>query len=125
MASEPSEFHQQDRAAADEIRDSVESVGMRTFRLPQLDADETAASSADWADEVTVRVELGRAYLPDDEAVKLSEGSIVALDDQAMEPVDMYVAGALVARGHLQTLEDKFCVRVTEVLLAGAKSRAA
>jgi flagellar motor switch protein FliN len=117
----PSEFHEND--PEDESRDSAESVQMRTFRLSEFGAD--AAASANGAAEVPVRVELGRARLHSDDIMKLSEGSVVALDSQAIEPVDVYVAGALVARGELQTFEEKFCLRVTEVRFAGAKSRAA
>ena len=125
MVSESSKSDQHEHSAADEIRDSVESVGMRAFRLPEFGADATTASSAKGAAEVTVRIELGRVCLSSDEVARLSEASVVALDSQATEPVDVYVAGALVARGELQTFEERFCVRVTEVLFAGAKSRAA
>ena len=119
-----SEFRENDHAVADDTHDSVESADVRTFRLPKF-TSATAASALDCAGEVAIHVELGRAYVPGDEVAKLSEGSVVALDSQATEPVDVYVAGALVARGELQTFEEKFCVRVTEVFVAGAKSRAA
>jgi flagellar motor switch protein FliN/FliY len=119
------ESHHKDHAVADKIGDSIESVDIRPHRLQQFAADGAAGSSANWADEVTVCIELGRTCLSGDEISKLSEGSVVTLDSQTKEPVDVYVAGALVARGELQAMDDKFCVRVTEVLVAGAKSRAA
>jgi len=120
-----SEFRQNDHAAADEMRDAVEPLDMRAFRLPDFDVPRIGTVPDHLAEDVAVRVELGRAYLSSDEVSKLSEGSVVTLESQAKEIVDVYVAGALVARGELQTLEEKFCVRVTEVLFAGAKSRAA
>jgi flagellar motor switch protein FliN len=114
--------HQNDGA---DRRDSVESVQMRTVRLPEFDLERIGRVPDQFIGDVALRVELGRACLHSDEVTRLSEGSVVALDRQAPEPVDVYVAGALVARGELQIFEEKFCVRVTEVLFAGAKSRAA
>src|SRR5262249_36530411 len=113
------ESHHKDPAEADKTGDSIESVDIRPFRLNQFAADATAVSSADWAHEVTVCIELGRACLAGDEVSKLSEGSVVTLDSQTKEPVDVYAAGSLVARGELHAMDDKFCVRVTEVLVAG------
>jgi flagellar motor switch protein FliN/FliY len=120
-----SESHQNDRAAADAMHDSVESVDLHTFRLPEFDVQRIGTVPGHLVDDVAVRIELGRAYLHSDEISKLSEGSVVTLESQATQTVDVYAAGALVARGELQTLEERFCVRVTEVLFAGAKSRAA
>jgi flagellar motor switch protein FliN len=118
------ESHENDCAAVDKIHDSAQSVDMRTFRLQEFDAEPTTPPDQ-WVGDIVVRIELGRAYLQSDEVSKLSEGSVVTLDGPATKPVDVYVAGSLVARGELHTLEERFCVRVTEVLAAGLKSRAA
>src|SRR5437764_15151058 len=99
------EFHENDHLAADGITGAAESVDIRPFRLPEFSAEPAAVDSAG---EVNLRIELGRAYLPSDELVKLSEGSVVMLDSQAGEPVDVYIGGALVGRGELQALEEKF-----------------
>jgi flagellar motor switch protein FliN/FliY len=68
--------------------------------------------------EYELRIELGRTELPNEEVLKLREGSVVALDKRAGDPVDILVDGRLVARGEVLVLNDKFCVRVAEILAA-------
>jgi flagellar motor switch protein FliN/FliY len=60
-------------------------------------------SSGDWLRESKLRmsVELGRARMAASKAVTLPPGSIVELDRQADEPVDLYVNGAPFAKGRL------------------------
>ncbi len=72
--------------------------------------------------ELNVRIELGRARLPLEEVLKLGERSVVQLDRLADDPVDVYVNDRLIARGEVVVINDKFAVRVTEIL-AGAKGQ--
>ena len=60
-------------------------------------------TSGDWLRESKLRlsVELGRAQMPASRAVTLPNGSIVELNRQAEEPVDLYVNGAPFAKGRL------------------------
>jgi len=80
----------------------------------------SVAVPPDAAAEVTVSIELGRSSLAADDAFKLSEGSLVSLDKQADEAVEVFADGRLVARGQLMVLEGNFCVRVSEIV-AGVK----
>jgi flagellar motor switch protein FliN/FliY len=64
---------------------------------------------------VKVSVEVGRAKMTLSELVKLSPGSVVELDRDAHQPVDILVGGKLVARGEVVTIGDKYGVRVTSV----------
>lgn len=66
--------------------------------------------------ELDLRIELGRTELLIDEVLKLREGSVVALDKLAGDPVDVLVNGRLVARGEVLVLNDNFCVRIAEIL---------
>lgn len=66
--------------------------------------------------ELNLRIELGRTELLIEEVLKLREGSVVALDKLAGDPVDILVNGRLVARGEVLVLNDNFCVRVAEIL---------
>lgn len=66
--------------------------------------------------ELDLRIELGRTELLIEEVLKLREGSVVALDKLAGDPVDILVNGRLVARGEVLVLNDNFCVRVAEIL---------
>jgi flagellar motor switch protein FliN/FliY len=77
---------------------------------------EVAAELENQEQEFDLRIELGRTELLSDEVLKLREGSVVALDKLAGDPVDIMVNDRLVARGEVLVLNDKFCVRVAEIL---------
>jgi flagellar motor switch protein FliN/FliY len=66
--------------------------------------------------EVQVRVELGSSKMNVQEVLKLSSGSVVALDRLVGEPVSVYVNDRLVARGDVLVVHDNLAVRITEVL---------
>ena len=66
--------------------------------------------------ELDLRIELGRTEMALEEVVGLRDGSVVALDKLAGDPVDILVNGRLVARGEVLVLNDNFCVRVAEIL---------
>lgn len=63
-----------------------------------------------------VTVELGRTSMSIDEILKLGPGSVVELDKLAGEPVDVLVNGRLIARGEVVVVDDRFGVRITDVL---------
>lgn len=65
-----------------------------------------------------VTVELGRARRLVRDILSLGVGSIVELDKLAGEPVDVLVNGKLVARGEVVVVDEKFGVRVTDVVSA-------
>jgi len=67
--------------------------------------------------EMTVSLELGRATLPLRDVLSLGQGAIIELDKQAGDPVDIVVNGQVVARGEVVVVDDRFAVRVTEVLV--------
>ena len=63
-----------------------------------------------------VRIELGRTTITPQETENLPNGTVIPLDALAGDPVDILVDGRLVARGEVLVLEDKFCVRISEIL---------
>ncbi len=63
-----------------------------------------------------VSAELGRCSMRVSEVLKLGKGSIVELDRLAGGPIDVLVNNRLVARGEVVAVEDRFGVRVTEVI---------
>lgn len=65
--------------------------------------------------QLDLRIELGRAHLMRVDAEGLAAGSTLLLEEPANDPVDIYVNDRLVARGQLLVLNEKFCVRVTEL----------
>ncbi len=71
---------------------------------------------------VNLTIELGSCQLPMKEVLQLNIGSVVQLDKPADAPVELNVNGKLIARGEVVVVEDRFGVKVTEVL--GAASAA-
>ena len=70
---------------------------------------------------VSLSIELGSCQLPMREVLQLAVGSVVQLDKQADAPVELSVNGKLIARGEVVVIEDRFGVKITE-LVASAKS---
>ena len=101
---------------------------------PRLDeaADEAVASrNLRLLADIPVRmsVEVGSTQLRLAQVMDLAEGSVVDLDRQADEPLDIMVNGTLVARGEVVTVNGRYGIRVmeiasTETRLAGLERRA-
>jgi flagellar motor switch protein FliN/FliY len=68
--------------------------------------------------QMSVQVELGRAELLIDEVMSMRKGVVVPLDKLAGDPTDIVVNGRLLARGEVLVLNDKFCVRIVEIVAA-------
>ncbi len=63
-----------------------------------------------------VSVELGRTRLTIQDLLALSPGSVVELDKVAGEPLDILVNDRLVARGEAVVVNDKFGIRITDIV---------
>ncbi len=61
-------------------------------------------------------VELGRTRMTIQDLLGLGPGSVVELDKIAGEPLDILVNGRLVARGEAVVVNDKFGVRITDIV---------
>ena len=70
---------------------------------------------------VSLTIELGSCQLPMREVLQLNVGSIVQLDKPADAPVELNVNGKLIARGEVVIIEDRFGIKITEVLGAAAQ----
>jgi flagellar motor switch protein FliN/FliY len=65
---------------------------------------------------VTLSMEVGRTRIPIRNLLQLNQGSVVELDRAAGEPLDVYVNGTLVAHGEVVVVNDKFGIRLTDVI---------
>lgn len=65
---------------------------------------------------VTLSAEFGKAVLPLGEVLKLGVGSVVHLDRLVSEPVELSVKGVLLARGEVVVVDDRFAVRIKEIV---------
>lgn len=63
-----------------------------------------------------VSVELGRVKMLINDLLQLGQGSIIELRKLAGEPVEVLVNGRLIARGEVVMVDDKFGVRLTDVI---------
>lgn len=98
-------------------------VCVQPLQFPNFDAD------ADYADEelpgnfglvmgvpLEVSVEIGKTRMKVKEILDIRQGSLIELDRQAGDPVDIMVNGQLIARGDVVIIDDDFGVRVTEIM---------
>lgn len=65
---------------------------------------------------VSVTVEIGRTKMTIRNLLQLNQGGIVALDTLAGDPLDVLVNGTLVAHGEVVVVNDKFGVRLTDIV---------
>lgn len=63
-----------------------------------------------------VAVELGRTKMNIESILKMGPGAVVELDKLAGEPVDVLVNDRLIARGEVVVIDDRFGVRITDIL---------
>ena len=87
---------------------------------PQIVAEETPDRNTqhDREQEFELRIEFGRTSVPLEDIPGLREGSVVPLDKLAGDPVDILIGDRIVARGEVLVLQDKFCVRIAEILMS-------
>jgi flagellar motor switch protein FliN/FliY len=67
---------------------------------------------------ITLSVEIGKSRLSIRNLLQLNQGSIVELDRLAGEPLDVLINGTLVAHGEVVVVNDKFGIRLTDVISA-------
>jgi len=72
---------------------------------------------------VQVTVELGRTKLPIRSLLQLGQGSVVELDGLAGEPMDVLVNGCLIAQGEVVVVNEKFGIRLTDVVTPAERLR--
>lgn len=65
---------------------------------------------------VSLSLEVGRTRIPIRNLLQLNQGSVVELERGAGEPLDVYVNGTLIAQGEVVVVNDRFGVRLTEVV---------
>ncbi len=67
---------------------------------------------------VTLALEVGRARMPVRDLLQLAPGAVVELDRLAGEPLDVLVNGVRIARGEVVVVNEKFGIRLTDVVSA-------
>jgi flagellar motor switch protein FliN/FliY len=72
---------------------------------------------------VSLNVELGRTKLAIRNLLQLAQGSVVELDGLAGEPMDVLVNGTLIAQGEVVVVNDKFGIRLTDIISPAERLR--
>ena len=65
---------------------------------------------------VSLTIELGSCQMPMKEVLQLNAGSVVQLEKPADAPVELSVNGKLIARGEVVVLEERYGIKITEVI---------
>ncbi|MEP3855461.1 MAG: flagellar motor switch protein FliN [Porticoccus sp.] len=66
--------------------------------------------------QVTLSVEIGRSRLPIKDLIALNQGSVVELDREMDEPLDLMVNGTLIARGEVVVVDGQFGLRLVDIV---------
>jgi flagellar motor switch protein FliN/FliY len=72
---------------------------------------------------VQLTVELGRTKITIRNLLQLAHGSVVELDAMAGEPMDVLVNGTLIAQGEVVVVNDKFGIRLTDIITPSERMR--
>jgi flagellar motor switch protein FliN/FliY len=98
-------------------RTSTASPATNVFQPLVNDAIE-GGSDIDMIMDIPVQlsVELGRTRLSIKNILQLGQGSVVELDGLAGEPMDIYVNGYLIAQGEVVVVDEKYGIRVTDII---------
>jgi flagellar motor switch protein FliN len=65
---------------------------------------------------VSMSLEVGRTQIPIRNLLQLTQGSVVELDRLAGEPLDVMVNGTLIAHGEVVVINEKYGIRLTDVM---------
>lgn len=95
--------------------------------FPQLRAGQTAGGNQDLDlildIPVTLTVEMGRTKIPLKHILQLAQGSVIELDALAGEPMDVLVNGCLIAQGEVVVVNEKFGIRLTDIVTPSERMR--
>lgn len=113
-----------DWAAAMQEQSDNESAAEQDFEKvgPQTLDQNTSAKQSDVNLDVildipvTIAMEIGRTRISIRNLLQLNQGSVIELDRLAGEPMDVMVNGTLVAHGEVVVVNEKFGIRLTDVI---------
>ncbi len=102
----------------------AETVAAESAQFQELQSDATTEGNMDVNLEslldvpVTISMEIGRTRINIRNLLQLNQGSVVELDRLAGEPMDVLVNGTLIAQGEVVVVNEKFGIRLTDVISA-------
>ena len=110
----------------DESSATVERAGDASRLFPRLSGTaHEARNDIDLILDIPVQltVELGRTRIPIKHILQLAQGSVIELDALAGEPMDVLVNGCLIAQGEVVVVNDRFGIRLTDIVTPSERVR--
>ncbi len=109
-------------ASAGDAPAPVEKASFRDFTAP---VGSVQTNDIDFILDIPVQltVELGRTRIAIRNLLQLAQGSVVELDGLAGEPMDVLVNGCLIAQGEVVVVNDKFGIRLTDIITPAERIR--
>lgn len=104
-----------DEQAASEAAETVELEDLQADG-DTISGDEKHKLDAILDIPVTISMEVGRSHISIRNLLQLNQGSVVELDRVAGEALDVLVNGTLIAHGEVVVVNDKFGIRLTDVI---------
>ena len=101
--------------AMNEQSDS-EAAGFKNLSDDAVESDEEINLDVILDVPVDISMEIGRTKINIRNLLKLNQGSVIELDRLAGEPMDVLVNGTLIAHGEVVVVNDKFGIRLTDVI---------
>lgn len=104
---------------------SAAEPGDNVFKSLEASAASGSLQDIDLIMDIPVKltVELGRTKMTIKELLRLTQGSVVALDGLAGEPLDILINGYLIAQGEVVVVNDKYGVRITDIITPSERMR--
>jgi flagellar motor switch protein FliN/FliY len=119
-----------EQEAADRSTAAAPSAGQpaaaaQIFQNLNADHVQPAANNLDLILDIPVQlnVELGRTKIAIRNLLQLAQGSVVELDGLAGQPMDVLVNGCLIAQGEVVVVNDKFGIRLTDIISPAERLR--
>lgn len=110
-ASDPNDYNQDGISFEEMVADDDRNKG------PEAYVERTAADlEAVFDVPVRISVVLGRTKMPVSELLRLDTGTVIELDRQVGEAVEIFINERLVARGEIVLVESKLGVTMTEII---------
>jgi len=111
-------------SSATEVQ-TTETVAPAAFTNFSSGASPTAGNDINMILDIPVQltVELGRTRIPIKHILQLAQGSVVELEALAGEPMDVLVNGYLIAQGEVVVVNDKFGIRLTDIVTPSERMR--
>ncbi|PRA26787.1 flagellar motor switch protein FliN [Pseudomonas poae] len=107
-----------EQEAAEVTESPAPSAGSSLFKPLPTPQPAAAARELEMIMDIPVKlsVELGRTRITIKQLLELAQGSVLALDGLAGEPMDILINSYLIAQGEVVVVDDKYGIRITEII---------